>query len=522
MQVKSRRSFWAVGIFLVMFLLIAYIRIGDFQLRQQAYLDDLKGANESVQSAQNYSQINPLVIKPVPLFSIFHEGVTGSAPGNIYIPYFTPLEASSPVNLAQNYLYKFDSRIDISFLVCFFLSLLILISAFDAVNGEKELGQLRLIFVYPVTRAVFLWKKITGIALFAYLVFFLPYLTTLLIVSGVFGSLADEQFWSAALIYALLTLLFVLAFTLIGILISLLSRHPARSLVYALSVWLFLAVIAVPLYDLSATGLSKPAERIALKENLSKIRTFRQKDTERIPKEINPDYRGHQNWNGGYTNSMSIFADKECYDVHVAYIKHYYKDYYRQIQDEEQLAQQIENLKQRPSTLRKWILGFNPVEIFNSTAGIIADNDYHAYQKIYEQAISLRNDWTGKGIKDGWLFSYRFFQMHGGETYSPNQMEFAQKYFPEAVNAFMSGNFNTVSEQTMNQFQQQYYTEVNRRMEIDKGKFKLPADLPVFQYHKPSAGQLIKAMLLPVSLLALLIVILAIPCQVKFRKYDLR
>lgn len=522
MQVKSRRSFWAVGIFLVMFLLIAYIRIGDYNLRQQAYLDDLKGANESVQAAQNYSQINPSVIKPVPLFSIFHEGLTGSAPAYITVSYLTPLEAGNPVNLAQNYLYKFDSRIDISFLICFFLSLLILISSFDAVNGEKELGQLRLIFVYPVTRAVFLWKKISGILLFAYLVFLVPYLTTLLIVSSIFGSLADGQFWSAALIYALMVLLFVLAFTLIGILISLVSKHPGRSLVYALSVWLFLAVIAVPLYDLSASTLSKPAERIALTEKLSNLRVFRQKDLERVPQEINPDYQGHNNWNGGYVNSTSIFSHKECYDVHVAYIKHYYKSYYRQIQDEEQLAQQIADLKERPATLRKWILGFNPVEIFNVTAGIIADNNFAAYQKFNSRAISLRNDWTDKGIKDGWLFSYRFFQMNGTETYAPSHLEFAQKHFPETMEAIKTKDYNAVPQETMNRFQQQYFTEVNRLMEIDRGKFKLPADLPVFQYHKPSAGQLLKNMLLPVSLLTLLIVILAILCQLKFRRYDLR
>jgi ABC-type transport system involved in multi-copper enzyme maturation permease subunit len=132
---------------------------------------------------------------------------------------------------------------DLTFIVQFLLSFFAVILAFNAVTGEKEAGTLRLIYANPAKRSHFLAIKYIS----ALLTLGLPLLLSLIIAAVMLGVSSIVPLSSGFLynltIFALLSLIYLSIFVLIGLLCSTVTRSSKHSLVLGLLFWIFLVVI---------------------------------------------------------------------------------------------------------------------------------------------------------------------------------------------------------------------------------------------------------------------------------------
>lgn len=142
--------------------------------------------------------------------------------------------------------------LDLDFLFQVVLTLFAIVFAFDAVNGEKERGTLRLAMANAVPRRTFILGKIVG-TLFALLA---PLLLPLLIGCALlpaFGvPLSGEQWARLALILGS-GLLLVGIFVVLSVLVSSATRRASSSFLILLMIWIG-AVLVVPRASILLAG----------------------------------------------------------------------------------------------------------------------------------------------------------------------------------------------------------------------------------------------------------------------------
>jgi ABC-type transport system involved in multi-copper enzyme maturation permease subunit len=154
---------------------------------------------------------------------------------------WSPSRPPLPIPILEGYFTSLTST-DLTFLLQIILSLLALLFAYDAISGEREEGTLRLNLSNPIPKARLLIGKYLGAALTLFLIVASSFIIAVLIagISGVrFGG--EEISRIGLMMFA--SLLYLSAFYLIGLLVSIVSERSATSLIICLFIWVFLVGI---------------------------------------------------------------------------------------------------------------------------------------------------------------------------------------------------------------------------------------------------------------------------------------
>jgi ABC-type transport system involved in multi-copper enzyme maturation permease subunit len=133
-------------------------------------------------------------------------------------------------------------HVDFTFIVQIVLSLLAILFSYDAVNGEREAGTLRLVFSNSVPRARYLLAKCTGAWLGLVVPVIIPILLGLLLVIGAGVPLTGTH-WAKIITLLGLSVLFFSFFIALGVFVSALTRRSNVSFLTLLVVWVFLVLI---------------------------------------------------------------------------------------------------------------------------------------------------------------------------------------------------------------------------------------------------------------------------------------
>jgi len=142
--------------------------------------------------------------------------------------------------------------VDFAFIVMFVLSLMAIQFTYDAVNGEREAGTLRLVFSNAVPRAKYLLAKCAGSWLGLALPLGIPVLLSLLLVIVMGVPLTSDHWVRIGILLALSILLFTF-FILMGVFVSTLTRRSSVSFLVALLVWVAFVMI-IPRAGVMAAG----------------------------------------------------------------------------------------------------------------------------------------------------------------------------------------------------------------------------------------------------------------------------
>ncbi|MFQ5603706.1 MAG: ABC transporter permease [bacterium] len=134
--------------------------------------------------------------------------------------------------------------LDLDFLIQIVFSLFAILFAYDAINGEKERGTLRLTFANAMARDKYILGKLIGSFLALVAPLLIPILLGMLILPMMGLHLTGEE-WLRLLFIVLTGLLYFGVFLTLSIFISAMTTRSSNSFLLLLVIWIF-AVLIIP------------------------------------------------------------------------------------------------------------------------------------------------------------------------------------------------------------------------------------------------------------------------------------
>jgi ABC-type transport system involved in multi-copper enzyme maturation permease subunit len=196
---------------------------------------------------------------PDPL-QILCGGITNS------IGRFSPISTMAPARLRHSAytdepLYAVFGPIDPAFVVVVVFSLMAIVFSYDAVNGEREAGTLRLAFANAIPRRLFIAAKFTG----SWLALILPLLLPVLVITAVLllsGIPFTTTHWMRYALFWGLSFLVMTFFLALGLCASAVVRRSSSSFLIALACWVGFVFLLPRLAVLAAAEI-RPAPSAA-------------------------------------------------------------------------------------------------------------------------------------------------------------------------------------------------------------------------------------------------------------------
>jgi ABC-type transport system involved in multi-copper enzyme maturation permease subunit len=144
--------------------------------------------------------------------------------------------------------------LDLEFIFQVVLSLFAVLFAYDAINGEKERGTLRLTFANPVPRHKYILGKLLGSLSALVVPLAIPVLLGCLLLPALGMVLSTEE-WVRLALVLLAGILYVGVFLTLSVLVSTLTHRSSSSFLFMLVIWT-LSVLIVPRASVLLAGRS--------------------------------------------------------------------------------------------------------------------------------------------------------------------------------------------------------------------------------------------------------------------------
>lgn len=134
--------------------------------------------------------------------------------------------------------------LDLEFIFLIVLSLFAILFSFDAINGEKERGTLRLSFANSMPRATYILGKITGSFLSLALPLLIPVMIGLLLLPVMEVPLSVTE-WIRLFLFIICGMLYLGVFLSLSVFISCITKHSSSSFLFMLLIWVC-SVLIIP------------------------------------------------------------------------------------------------------------------------------------------------------------------------------------------------------------------------------------------------------------------------------------
>lgn len=227
----------------VLLLLSFYVGIRNYQESIHEFESARASNTATIASLTEWRSVQHRVFrKPQPL-QVLVNGVTND------VGRTTDMRASGELNLINSRfsvdpLFAVFRFLDLNFVVVIVFSLFAILFGYDAINGEKESGTLKLVFANKVSRASFILSKLLGSLLALGVPLLIPLLIGCLMLLG-FGIPMSGSEWVRLFMLFGAGLLCFGVFLTLSIMISSLVVRSSVSFLLSLVVWIF-SVLIVP------------------------------------------------------------------------------------------------------------------------------------------------------------------------------------------------------------------------------------------------------------------------------------
>jgi ABC-type transport system involved in multi-copper enzyme maturation permease subunit len=205
-------------------------RMNEYKRDVELYLEESKGNVGGSFTAQSF--------RPPSQLSIFSQGFNDHLPHRVVTSqdgYFRIYSKLRNANL-QSVLF---GKIDFTFIVINFLSLLAIVFTFSSVSSEKEKGTIKLVLSNHVPRATFIIAKIVGGFVVFLAAFIVSFIIGLLIIHRSESiNIFQPDFIQTTLIILFSTLLFLFLLFNLGTWVSAVTGNSINSVILLLFLWM--------------------------------------------------------------------------------------------------------------------------------------------------------------------------------------------------------------------------------------------------------------------------------------------
>ncbi len=239
------------GVCSVLILLSVFIGVSEYRASVSQYETATNWVDQQIAEATTFRNLPTKVYRQPDPMQIFVSGV------NYDIGRLSQISIEQDVKLEQSAysddpIFAVFRYLDFSFIVQVVLSLFAIVFTYDAINGERESGTLKLVLSNPVSRGQYLFAKLAGSWLGLTIPLLIPILIgmLLLIVFRIPMTAAD---WLKLISLIGVSILYFTFFIALGLLVSALTRHSSISFLLLLVAWITLVLI-VPRGAVMAAG----------------------------------------------------------------------------------------------------------------------------------------------------------------------------------------------------------------------------------------------------------------------------
>ena len=228
----------------ILILLAFYVGGRNYQVGVEQYEAGKRESLHKLEGITDWNEVrsNLISLPPQPISSLVM-GVSNDIGRNTEVSGRGELSAQDS-RYGEDPVYAVFRFLDLDFVFQIVLSLFAILFAYDAINGEKEQGTLRLTFANPVPRAQYIIGKMAG----SFLALAVPLLVPILIGSLILVMLgiplrADD--WVRLSFVVLAGFLYFGAFLAIALFVSTRTERSSSSFLIALVIWI-LSVMVIP------------------------------------------------------------------------------------------------------------------------------------------------------------------------------------------------------------------------------------------------------------------------------------
>ncbi len=299
--------------------------------------------------------------------------------------------------------------LDLEFVFRIILSLFAILFAFDAINGEKERGTLRLSFSNAVPRAHYILGKFTGLFPALALPLLIPVLIGMLMLPLMGVTLSPDE-WVRLVIFIIVSFLYLGVFLTLAIFMSCLTRRSSSSFVFMLVIWVF-SVLIVPRASVLIAGnmVEVPSQNSVVYQKYNMVREIN-RETSRRTYEYNMILNREMNQSGlsgpdaqkEFTNKFNDFYEKikiENDKKIEAFVGRLYEDRRNKQIKQEKLALGISRI--------------SPTALFTLVSSALCGTSIDLKNQFHENAVSYSRSFaefikgkTGRNIGMGVVTSF--------------------------------------------------------------------------------------------------------------------
>jgi ABC-type transport system involved in multi-copper enzyme maturation permease subunit len=418
-----------VGLLLCLTLIpyTVYTGIKTYTNRLAQYEVDVKAAEDVYLKSHVYSQVNPLLVKPVSPLMIFSKGVSEQTGAKVKLDHrMKPVFSSDVVSLNENPFMGGFLSLDFAMATAILLSLLGVLFSYDMLSREREEGTLKLALSNSVSRSVFFFGKIAGIFLTLVPILVLCFLVILLIIqlSPAVQFSAGDYGRIGLLLFA--SLVYFAFFVFLGGFISSRTKSSTASIILNLFIWCFLLF----LLPNAAAWLGK---NIAPVKDYSQLRfethqvdkewqNVQSKEVEETLKNENLEYKGygiHLNDGGG---TIILFTPRPT----MAYErrKNELSTPFQLASCDRKWAIQSDYLQQvfRQEKTVRYLSCISPAGIFKQLAATLCRTGMEVDVHFLNQVRQFQDVYYGYFVQNKIFSSYAYITMQKEEDF-PNDYE---------------------------------------------------------------------------------------------------
>jgi len=244
----------------ILVLLSIYVGILDYKASVKQYEAATQLTEQEQRGQSSWMGLGTRVFrKPDPL-QIFVSGVNNDIGRLTSVNAFRPIKLRNSV-YSDDPIYAVFRYLDFTFIVQVVLSLFAILFTYDAINGERESGTLKLTFANAVPRVQYVLSKFIGSWLALVIPLLIPILIGLLLLLLYNIPLTSEH-WTKLFFLFAISLLFFTFFIAFGLLISSLTQSTSVSFLTLLVIWVTFVLI-LPRAGIMAAGQIRPVPSVA-------------------------------------------------------------------------------------------------------------------------------------------------------------------------------------------------------------------------------------------------------------------
>ena len=382
----------------ILILLSVFLGIQDYKAVVKSYEAGTQLADQELQEANSWARMGTQIFRKPDPMQIFVSGVNND------IGRFSNIQSGQSIKLT-NSVYSDDPIfavfrfIDFSFIVQIVLSLFAILFTYDAINGERENGTLKLSFSNAIPRFTFIFSKFTGSLLGLIVPLFIPILLSLLMIM-LFKIPFTESHWVRLISFIGVSLLYFTFFIALGILVSALTKNSSVSFLLLLVTWVTLVLI-IPKISVMTAGKIIPVPTVAEidgqveayskecwdkhLESLVNVSEKRNTEMEGMTPEEREAHKDNNMWDWMQESDNS--RKKIQTDIN---------DFSRRVRED------LRNRKSEQERLAFFLSRFSPVSAYQLSAMNLSGTDLKLktrYEMAFDQYLNTFIDYTEKKLE---------------------------------------------------------------------------------------------------------------------------